>query len=570
MARIDGDDDLEGLKATRAALDKVQAVIEFDMDGIILEANENFLTVLGYSIEEIRGKHHRMFVEEKYAESKEYTSFWAALNRGVFETGEYKRLGSKGKEVWINASYNPVFDSEGVPVRVIKFATDVTAQKIANADYQGQLEAISRSQATIEFNMDGTILTANENFLNAVGYQLSEVQRKHHRIFVDSEFANSSEYTEFWATLNRGEFESKEYRRLRKGGDPIWIQASYNPIFDLNGNPYKVVKYASDITEQKEAAFNLRDKVDRILGVVNEASNGDLTREIDVSGDDSIGQMGSGLNSFLSNLRGKISGIAANSEHLAGSSCELSAISQQMGSSSEETTSQANAVSQAARTVNENIQTVASGTVEMSASIDEIAKNTSMASSIASKGVGVAQETSHTITKLVESSQDIGQIVNVITSIAQQTNLLALNATIEAARAGEAGKGFAVVANEVKQLAEETAEATKNIGMKIDVIQSDSIAATEAITSVCDVISEINDIQGTISSAVEEQSATANEMARNVSDATGATEEIAKAIEGVAQAAQETSTGASSVQSSSGDLSRMADELQEMVSSFKH
>ncbi len=247
------------------AIKKSQAVIEFKMDGTIITANENFLNAMGYSLFEVQGKHHSMFAEPAYAASAEYRAFWEKLGRGEFEAGEFKRLGKGGREVWIQASYNPIFDEEGRPFKVVKYAVDVTDQKKQSADFEGQIEAIGKSQAVIEFNMDGTIITANDNFLQTMGYALHEIQGQHHRMFADPILAASPEYAAFWEALNRGEFASGEYKRLGKGAKEVWINASYNPIMDLNGNPFKVVKYASDITAQKlqaaKDAFNARIKV---------------------------------------------------------------------------------------------------------------------------------------------------------------------------------------------------------------------------------------------------------------------------------------------------------------------
>lgn len=234
-----------------AAINRSQAVIEFNLDGIILNANDNFLGAVGYDLNEIQGKHHRLFVDDVYKNSAEYKDFWAKLKRGEYQSGEYKRVGKGGKEIWIQASYNPIFNSSGKPVKVVKYATDITEQKLRNADFSGQLAAISKSQAVIEFNLDGTIINANDNFLKTLGYSLGEIQGRHHNMFVDEMTRNSADYREFWARLNRGEYQSGEYKRIGKGGKEVWIQASYNPILDQNGRPFKVVKYASDITEQK-------------------------------------------------------------------------------------------------------------------------------------------------------------------------------------------------------------------------------------------------------------------------------------------------------------------------------
>lgn len=236
--------------AQAAAISKAQAVIEFRMDGTILTANENFLAAMGYTLAEIQNKHHSLFVEPALRDSAAYRTFWEELNLGTYQAGEYKRVGKRGQEVWILASYNPVLDQRGTPFKIVKFATDITQQKLRTADIDGQITAIGRSQAIIEFRMDGTILTANENFLRTTGYSLDEIQGRHHSMFVDPVERNDAAYREFWARLNRGEYQSAEYRRIGKSGRDVWIQASYNPILDLNGKPFKVVKYATDTTAQ--------------------------------------------------------------------------------------------------------------------------------------------------------------------------------------------------------------------------------------------------------------------------------------------------------------------------------
>lgn len=320
---------------------------------------------------------------------------------------------------------------------------------------------------------------------------------------------------------------------------------------------------------EKEQALELQRKVDALLGVVHAAAKGDLTQPVTVKGADAIGKMGEGLEVFLQNLRRNMGTLAQSSETLAATSEELTSVCNQMSSSALETESQSRLVSNAAMDVSGSLQTVAAGTEEMAASIREIAVNAAEAAKIASSAVKAADTTTETISRLGCSSAEIGNVIKVITSIAQQTNLLALNATIEAARAGEAGKGFAVVANEVKELSKATAQATKDISQKIDAIQEDTNCAIEAIVEIGDVIGKINLISSTIAAAVEEQTATSNEMGRTVNSTAVNSEEIAKNISSVANVAEITTKGAQHNQLAAGELSRMAIELQGLVGQFK-
>ncbi len=469
------------------AISKSQAVIEFNMDGTIITANKNFLDTLGYSIDEIRGKHHSMFVEKSDVTSDEYKRFWETLRRGEYQSAEYKRIGKSGKQVWIQASYNPVFDSAGQPVKIVKYATDTTASKLKNADYQGQIDAISKSQAVIEFNMDGTIITANKNFLDTLGYSLDEVQGKHHSMFVEKSEATSEEYKRFWETLRRGEYQSAEYKRFGSGGKEVWIQASYNPIFDPSGQPFKVVKYATDITNQIIA----RQKREEVAKMIDE---------------------------------------------------KLSAIVSGISTANQQAASASSASTQTAATV----QTIAAASEEFSASAREIGQNMQGVRESLAKAfeeIGSADNFTQTLSS---TTDEMSGIVVLIQNIASQINLLALNATIESARAGEAGKGFAVVASEVKNLANQVAAATNQISDEIVNVQSVSNNVVDGLARIMASITPVQTSVTEVASAVEQQGAATQQIASNMQATTTAVNdidfslsEIAKAVEGANEQAVE-------------------------------
>ncbi len=278
---------LNELKSQMVAINKVQAIVEFDLDGIIVNANHNFLKTLGYTLNEVQGKHHRIFCDTTYANSIEYRKFWEKLNAGESVVAEFKRVVKDGSDVWINASYNPIFDLNGKPHKVIKFATDITEQKVRNADFEAQIHAISVSQAVIEFSLDGIVQSANENFLNTLGFTLDEVKGKHHRMFCDPAYAKSPEYKAFWNKLRDGDYDAGEYKRIGKGGKEVWISASYNPIRDLNGNPVKVIKFASDISKQK-----LKDAELAALSRTQAVINFNLDGTIIEANDNFLGALG--------------------------------------------------------------------------------------------------------------------------------------------------------------------------------------------------------------------------------------------------------------------------------------
>ena len=414
------------------AISKSQAVIHFALDGTILDANENFLRAMGYTLKEIQGQHHRIFVEPSYAASPEYRQFWEKLRRGEFDSGEYKRIAKGGKEIWILASYNPIFDRNGKLMKVVKFATDITSQKMANADYQGQIEAIGRTQAVIHFALDGTILSANQGFLDAMGYSLSEIRGKHHRIFVDPGYAESNEYREFWENLRKGKCNAGAFKRYGKHGKPVWIQASYNPILDMEGRPFKVVKFATEITD--------------MIALIEDTRT--------------------------------------------------------------------------------SVQSVATAAEEMSASIGEISRNMALSRDATESIMATTATSGASSDNLIKSMRSMERVVDLIRDIAGRVNILALNASIEAARAGESGRGFAVVASEVKNLSNQTSQATDEIAREIQAVQKISAEVAASVRETIEGVTRVKEYVGSVAASLEQQTHVTHEISENSTRTAHAVDEI--------------------------------------------
>ncbi|HSU21984.1 MAG TPA: PAS domain S-box protein [Variovorax sp.] len=246
------------------ALRKSHCVITFDMHGVVLDANDHFLQALGYRLEEIVGRHHRIFVDPAHTHGAEYAAFWHALEAGHHQSGQYLRIGRDGREVWLQANYSPVFDMAGRLIKVVKYATVITEEKRRQAEHQGQIAAIHKAQSVVAFHLDGSVIDANENFLDLMGYRLSDVRGRHHRMFVEPELGASAGYAAFWQALGRGTYQSGEFKRIGKDGREVWLQATYNPIMDVTGRPTKVIKYATDITREKLRRADFQSQITAI------------------------------------------------------------------------------------------------------------------------------------------------------------------------------------------------------------------------------------------------------------------------------------------------------------------
>ncbi|MDM9620698.1 PAS domain-containing methyl-accepting chemotaxis protein [Rhizobium sp. S96] len=492
-------------RAILDAIHKSQAVIEFDLTGRILTANENFCAAMGYRLAEIVGQHHRMFVDAAEADSQEYREFWARLAKGHFDRRQYKRVRKGGREVWIEASYNPVFNASGAPFKVVKFATDITAAKLKSAEDAGKLDALSRAQATIEFTPDGHILTANENFLQTLGYRLEEIRGRHHSMFCDPAYAAGTAYKDFWKNLSEGRFAADEFMRIGKGGKKVFIQASYNPIFDMNGKVFKVVKFASDVTERVRAVNELGQGLQAM-------AEGDLEQTIERPFIAALDKLRTDYNASVARLRTAISAIARNATMIASSSREIRAASDDLARRTE---TQAASVEETASAVTEISATVAAS-ARQAGDAGKLVEDTTQSARDSSYVVG---ETIEAMAKIEKSSGEIAGIVSVIDDIAFQTNLLALNAGVEAARAGEAGKGFAVVAHEVRELAQRSATAAREIKTLISTSESSVrqgvalVAKTgSALEAIAGQVLQVHDNVSGIVEAAKEQSSSLGQI----------------------------------------------------------
>jgi len=605
---------LQDLQAQIDAISKTQAVIEFELDGTIITANENFLVTLGYTLEEIEGQHHRIFCETEYANSAEYTAFWAKLGRGEFDAGEFMRLDKSGNEIWIQASYNPILDTQGKAYKVVKYATEIT--KLVKQ----RNEALKLSQLTNK--SEGAVMMIDRDFIVTYANDTT--------VTMLNKYADA--FKKVWPTFDPANVmgscidmfhkDPSHQRKLLSDPSnlpyktdiqvgPLTFALTVTAQTDSDNNYVGNALEWKDVTEERSrvgretkiAEFR-ETEVEKLSFVMAEIANGDLTQNYEVAEADSDTQstwstfnnIATQVNTMCVNLREVMTLMRDNAGTLATSSEDLTTTAEKLEAGAGSTMAQSASVSSAAEEMSinmknmatsttqmtSNVQSVSSAIAEMTDSISEIAKNAEQASSVADNAANLAESSNKTIGQLGSAADEIGKVIEVIQDIAEQTNLLALNATIEAARAGDAGKGFAVVATEVKELAKQTAGATEDIRSRITGIQGSTQEVVHSIEEISKVIAEVNSVSTTIAAAVEEQSVTTKEIAKNVAqtseaaatistgvaESASASEEITRSITKVDSAAKNTASAATLTKKTGVSLSSLAGELQGLVGKF--
>ncbi|MCZ7910455.1 PAS domain-containing methyl-accepting chemotaxis protein [Agrobacterium leguminum] len=529
------------------ALSRSQAIIEFDLTGKILKANDNFCKAVGYQQSEIVGRTHSMFLSPEDAASPEYKSFWAKLSRGEYDQGQYRRRARNGDEIWIEASYNPVFRF-GKPYKVVKIATDITSIKRKSAEDDGKLAALSRAQAMIEFTPDGKILSANENFLSTLGYTAEDIIGKHHSMFCEPAYAQSQDYRDFWKELGKGHFSTGQFMRLGKDGKRIFIQASYNPIIDDRGRVFKVVKFAFDVTDRMHAVEELGAALERL-------SQCNIRITLDKPFVGEFERLRCDFNKSIAEFQKTLENVLGQTGDLTRSSQEVSEASVNLAERSRE---QAVALEETSAALEEITATVRSSTENMK----ETRKLVQSARTSTVASTEVVERTVDAMQRIETASREISQIIGVIDEIAFQTNLLALNAGVEAARAGEAGKGFAVVAQEVRELAQRSANAAKEIKALINNSGTEVLEGVRLVGETGEALKQIDALVRHIDGNVDMIAKAADEQAVGIS-------EINKAVNRLDRMTQENAAMSARTTVISTTLAQGADALAQLVSLFK-
>lgn len=548
------------------ALHRSQAMIEFNADGVILSANKNFCDAMGYEESEITGKHHAIFVDPAYAKTPEYKQLWEGLRKGEPHAAVLPRCKKNGEKIFLLGSYNPVFDGDGVVRRVVKMASDVSTLERATRDRQAVLDALGRSQAMIEFNAEGAILSANQNFSEVMGYQEREIIGKHHSMFVDPVFAKSPEYRNFWERLRRGESHAATLPRITSSGKKVYLLGSYNPVIDEDGVVRRVVKVAVDVTEaeserlaaiERNAAMAAKQEriVDALRSGLSRLADGDLTAQIDTAFSEEYEQLREDFNRAIGELQSTISVVIENATGIQNSATEVSRAADDLSRRTENQAATLEQTSAALEELTASVRSASEGTEKANRSANDAKRN-------AEESGAVVKNTVVAMSEIEESSRQISQIIGVIDDIAFQTNLLALNAGVEAARAGEAGRGFAVVASEVRALAQRSSEASKQIKQLISKSSQQVERGVNLVNDTGKALQEIVKSVNEIATLVSDIASTAKEQATGIS-------EINAAVSQLDQVTQQNAAMVEESTAASHSMKEEANALNNMVSHFK-
>lgn len=500
------------LKVRMDIMNMTSIVSEADQKGDIISMNDKYPQISQYSKEELIGRPHNI-TRHPDMPKEVFKEMWATIGRGKMFRGVVKNRAKDGSPYYVDAVIAPILGENGKPKKYLGVRYDITALELERQNMRGILRAIDGSFAYIEYDTFGNVVSANKIFQDFLGYHGEELKGKHHRNFCEPSFVSSFEYREFWSDLNAGKSKSGIFKRTSSSGKEIWLQSVYAPVTDEVGRVVKVIMIATDFTP-------LRTMIEAMGETANE------------------------LSKSASDLKQNSLQLNENAKQTSHSSSQAAASSEQLFM---------------------GVQTVAASTEEMVASIAEISRSSNESADMSRTTLASALETNKTVQKLGASSQEIGNVIKVISSIAQQTNLLALNATIEAARAGEAGKGFAVVANEVKELAKQTAKATEDITNKINTIQKDTSSAVDAIGGISKAMEKLNAISGTIAAAIEEQTATTNEVSRVIGQSKRGVEDISHTIKDVSSAAIQSAEKCEQTLRSSEVLAGLSEKLRNLI-----
>lgn len=535
---------------TAAVLDAFSAnhaMVTYDPSGNILDANKLFLDFVGYRLEEIKGKNDKMFVVPDEQKSEAYRDLWKGLSAGKAERRRYKRVAKGGQEVYMDATFSPVFRL-GKVVKVVAIALDTTQRTAASYEERAKLKAISQSQAVIEFLPNGVIHTANENFCATMGYELGEIVGKHHSIFCPADYAKSAAYTEFWASLAKGITFADEYMRVGKGGKEVWIQATYNPVSNEKGEIVKVVKVATDVTTRMIAIGQISQGLRRV-------AEGDLSVSLDEKFVPTMEQVRNDFNLSVRHMSETMTALHSSVQTIDGAAAEIAASAHDL---SKRTEKQAASVEEAAAALEQINVTVA----ETSRLAEEAAVMAGQTREDANRSSEVVASTVSAMDAIAATSRKVADIVSVIDEIAFQTNLLALNAGIEAARAGDAGRGFAVVAQEVRALAQRTADSAKEIA---SLIKTSANEVSHGVTRV----QETGAVLEAMASKVLDIDRNVGVIMVSAKEQASGIREISNSINGIEQSTQENAAMVERTTAAGGGLSNQAHDLAEIVAKFK-